>query len=90
MRGEKWARQELECPLRTLTTSVTVIGGTDPLVSVRTDREIPLNSIDAIMVVVHQVKIPAPITIGDVILENPGGTVCRMIATRTVDALVPR
>jgi len=85
-RGGKWARQELACPLRTLTTSIRVVGGTDPLVSVRTDREVPLQQLHMIIQELHQLQVRAPITIGETIVENPAGTTCRIIATRTVDA----
>lgn len=85
-RGEKWARQELACPLRTLTTSIRVIGGRDPLVSVRSDREVPLQQVKIIIREIHQLQVQAPITIGEMLVENPAGTACRIIATRTVDA----
>jgi CxxC motif-containing protein len=87
-RGESWVRQELDCPLRTVTTSIRVIDGREPLVSVRTDREIPLQHIKAIVHELHQLQVHAPVTIGETILENPISTECRIIATRTVEASV--
>lgn len=86
-RGEKWALQEQTCPHRTLTTSIQVMHGREPLVSVRTDREVPLQEIKSILEVLHRFQAHAPVTIGEVVIENPAGTECRVIATRTVDAL---
>ena len=41
-RGELWARQEVENPMRTIASSVPVQRGDFPLASVRASRPIPL------------------------------------------------
>ncbi|PKL13204.1 MAG: hypothetical protein CVV52_06980 [Spirochaetae bacterium HGW-Spirochaetae-8] len=74
--------------MRTVTTSIRVIDGREPLVSVRTDREVPLQHIKAIVHELHQLQVHAPVTIGETIVENPTSTECRIIATRTVEASV--
>lgn len=41
-RGDKFAHQELTCPMRVLTTTVAVSGGDEVLLPVRTAEAIPL------------------------------------------------
>ena len=41
-RGDKFAHQELTCPMRVLTTTVAVSGGDEALLPVRTVEAIPL------------------------------------------------
>ena len=89
-RGEKWARQEVENPLRTIASSVPVAGGDFPMASVRTNRPIPLAKVRAVMDEIRDVRLDAPVKTGDVILHNPAGTDTDVIATRTVRARRPR
>ena len=89
-RGESWARQEVENPLRTIASSILVRGGDFPLASVRTDSPIPLESIGKVMDDIRSITMDAPLEIGDVVLENPAGTDCRIIITRKVKSLKER
>ena len=41
-RGDKFAHQELICPMRVLTTTIAVSGGDEALLPVRTAEAIPL------------------------------------------------
>lgn len=43
-RGDKFAHQELTCPMRMLTTTVAVFGGDEALLPVRTAEAIPLGT----------------------------------------------
>ena len=83
-RGEAWARQEVENPLRTLTSSVLVRGGDFPLASVRTSRPIPLERIGAVMEEIRSVSLDAPVEIGTVVLSRPGGCDTEIVITRRV------
>ncbi len=84
-KGLPWARQELLAPVRTLCTSILVDNGEDPLVSVKSDREIPLEKIPEVMNEIAKTRVSAPVGMGDVILEYPAGTDCRIIATRRTE-----
>jgi CxxC motif-containing protein len=70
--------------MRTIASSIMVEGGDFPLVSVRTDTPIPLGSIPGIMKAIKSAKAIAPVQIGDVMVKNPAGTSCNIIATRIV------
>lgn len=83
-RGETWARQEVENPMRTIASSVLVRGGVFPLASVRTDFPIPLQSIMPVMEEIRQKILDAPVQIGDLVIEGPANTDCRIIVTRSV------
>lgn len=82
--GKEYARQEMKNPLRTLTTAVLVKGGDNSLVSVKTDKPVPLKKVMYVMKVIKGLKVDAPINIGDVLIERPADIDCNIIATREV------
>ena len=86
-RGEAWARQEVENPMRTIASSVPVQGGDFPLASVRTNRPIPLAEIREVMKEIRQVSLEAPVEIGDVVLSRPAGCDTEVIVTRRVQSI---
>jgi CxxC motif-containing protein len=83
-RGEAYAREEITDPKRVLATSVKVLGGDYPLVSVRTDRPIPKRLIPTIMEIVRGLCIKAPVEIGQVLVANLAETGANLIVTRRV------
>ena len=84
-KGPVWAEQELLNPMRTIASSIVVDGGDYPLVSVRTDTAIPLKSISSVMKTIKSVRVEAPVRIGDILIREPAGTSCNIIATRHVN-----
>ena len=85
-RGLEYAKKELTCPERTVTSTVRVSGGRAKVVSVRTATDIPKDAIFAVMEAVNGIVAPAPIAIGDVLCEDVAGTGVRLIATKAVKA----
>ena len=85
-RGEAYARAEITAPVRIVTTSVPVAGGSCPMVSVKTASAIPKDKIFDCISALKNVTATAPIAIGDVILQNVAGTSIDMVATRDVSA----
>lgn len=83
-RGEEYARQEALEPRRVLPTSVKVVGGTAPLVSVRTDRPVPKERLEELMAEIKRLAVEAPVEIGQVIARDLLGTGSHLIATRSV------
>ena len=69
-RGDKFAHQELTCPMRVLTTTVAVSGGDEALLPVRTAEAIPLELHAQAMALIRGLVVNAPIHMGDVILPN--------------------
>ena len=84
-RGETWVRQEIENPMRTFATSLSIRGGDFGSVSLRTSRAIPRKKIFEVMDAIRGLgTLDAPINIGQVVLNNPAGTDTEIIATRVV------
>lgn len=86
-RGDKYARQEVVNPVRTVTSSVKVTGGLKPRASVKTVPEIPKSKIFDVMEVIKTIEVKAPVSIGDVIAEGIAGTDSRLVATSNVASL---
>lgn len=59
-RGDKFAHQELTCPMRVLTTTVAVSGGDEALLPVRTAEAIPLALHAQAMDLIRGVVVEAP------------------------------
>lgn len=83
-RGEDYARKEVLSPTRIVTSSVHVSNGELPMVSVKTKGDIPKGMIFACMEEIRKVTVPAPVAIGDVIIENCAGTHVDIVATKDV------
>lgn len=86
-RGKTWAKQEIENPVRTFSSSIIVEGGDFIEASVRLTKPVPLAKIFDVMAEIRKVKVKAPLSIGDVILKNPAGTETEVIVTRNVEAV---
>lgn len=84
-RGDKFAHQELTCPMRVLTTTVAVSGGDEALLPVRTAEAIPLELHTQAMDLIRGLVIDAPIHMGDVVMENILGTSINLIASMDID-----
>lgn len=84
-RGDKFAHQELTCPMRVLTTTVAVSGGDEALLPVRTAEAIPLALHAQAMDLIRGLVVNAPIRMGDVILSNLLDTGTDLIASMDID-----
>lgn len=84
-RGDKFAHQELTCPMRMLTTTVAVSGGDEALLPVRTVEAIPLELHVQAMNLIRGLVVNAPIRMGDVVLEDLLNTNIDLIASMDID-----
>lgn len=84
-RGDKFAHQELTCPMRVLTTTVAVSGGDEALLPVRTAEAIPLELHAQAMALIRGLVVNAPIHMGDVILPNLLDTNINLVASMDID-----
>ena len=82
--GDKYARKELTDPTRIVTSTVRVTGGTLAMVSVKTQSDIPKGKIFDCVKALQAIDVPAPVTIGQVILEDVAGTGVAVLATKNV------
>ncbi len=83
-RGVDYGKKECTNPTRIVTSSVQVENGSFALVSVKTASDIPKGKIKECMAELKEVKVCAPIFIGDVIIEGVAGTPVNIIATKNV------
>ena len=83
--GDKFAHQELICPMRALTTTVAVSGGDEALLPVRTAEAIPLALHAQAMDLIRGLVIDVPIHMGDVVLEDLLNTGIDLIASMDID-----
>ncbi|MBU4227941.1 DUF1667 domain-containing protein [bacterium] len=83
-KGIEYIKEEYFNPLRILTTTVKVIGGELPLVSVKTEKAIPKRLLLKAMVEIAEIEVNAPVKISQVIKDDLMGTGVSLIATRNV------
>ena len=83
-RGDTFARQELTCPMRVLTTTVAVSGGDEALLPARTAEAIPLALHAQAMDLIRGLVVKAPIRMGDVVLPNLLNTGIDLIASMDI------
>lgn len=83
-RGADYAKKEVLSPTRIVTSSVHVSGGEIEMVSVKTKEDIPKGKIFDCMEEIRKVNIPAPVSIGDVVIADCAGTGIPIIATKNV------
>lgn len=83
-RGKTYVLQEMTDPQRTISTSIRVKGGVQPLCSVRLTKPIPKNLIRDAVSVIHSLQLSAPVIAGTVLISGILGTDSDVIATRDV------
>ena len=84
-RGDKFAHQELTCPMRVLTTTVAITGGDEALLPVRTAEAIPLEVHAQAMDLIRGLIVEAPIRMSDVVRPNLLDTGTDLIASMDID-----
>ena len=87
-RGAAYGQKELTNPTRVITSTVRVEGGTLPVVSCKTRTDIPKGKIFDVARALKTVTVPAPVTIGQVLVDNVADTGVEIIATKNVGVKV--
>lgn len=85
-RGIAFATAEFIAPVRLLTTTVVLSGGSEPLVPVRSDKPIPKEKLFECMAEIRKISVNAPILHGQIIIPNIIGLDCNIIASRAIEA----
>ena len=80
-RGDSYARAEVSAPVRTVTTTVPVEGGSQRRVAVKTAREVPRDAVLDVVRALAGARAVAPVEIGDVISRDVAGTGVDVVAT---------
>lgn len=82
-RGAAYAQQECTRPLRTVTAVLPVIGSSVPL-SVKTSAPIPKEKIGELMAALADIRVSAPVALGDIIIPDVLHTGADLVATRSI------
>lgn len=83
-RGADYARAEVTHPVRTVTSTVRVIDGIIPMVSVKTEQDVPKEKVMDVVESITHITVLAPIHRGDILLANAASTGVPIIATKDV------
>ena len=81
-RGHKYAVEEWTHPMRMVTSSLYVKGGTLPLISVKTKSSIPKDKIFELLALLKNMTLEAPVKVGDVLISNVLDTGVDLVATQ--------
>ena len=84
-RGRDYIEQELINPVRTIASSVLVENGEYPLASVRLSKPVPKNLIFDVMKEIDNIKVEAPLLVGQVVIEKVCGCDSNVIITKKVN-----
>jgi len=83
-KGKDYVKNEITNPLRVFTGSVLIENGNFSLVSVKTPVPIPKKYLKKIGEITHQIKVEAPIGIGQIVASNLLDNNIDLIVTRKV------
>lgn len=86
-RGAEYARNEVTHPMRTVTSTVRIQNGVLPVVSVKTQTDVPKDRIFQVMDEINAVTAVAPVQIGDILKKDLAGTGVALVATKNVAAI---
>lgn len=83
-RGKKYAVSELTNPVRTLTSTVRIEGGSEAFLPVRTSAPIPKGKLFDAMRALRGIHVSAPVRIGDTLAEDFIADGVRLIACKDI------
>lgn len=85
-RGAEYGKAELTNPTRVVTSTVRCVGGTYPRCPVKTSGVIPKGKMFEVMEALDHVELTAPVTVGQVVIENVCGTGVNVVSARNMNA----
>ncbi|MDR3244511.1 MAG: DUF1667 domain-containing protein [Elusimicrobiota bacterium] len=83
-RGEAYGKKELTNPTRVITSTAIVKDGVYLRVPVKTDKDIAKGKIFEAMLLLDNLKMEAPVQIGDIIVKDILNTGVNFVATRNL------
>ncbi|HWQ57426.1 MAG TPA: DUF1667 domain-containing protein [Clostridia bacterium] len=86
-RGLSYGASEYQNPMRMLTTTVAIRGGTQPRLPVISSAEIPREKLGECLAALYRLMLDAPVACGDIIEPNICGTGVDVVASRSMKAV---
>ncbi len=84
-RGAKYGLQEVKNPTRVITSTVRIEGSDLPMCPVKSASPIPKGKLFLAMKEINQIRLVAPVHIGDVVKEDLAGSGINLVATRNME-----
>lgn len=84
-RGEQYAINEMTNPLRTVTTTVSIVSNVYDRLPVITSSPVPKAKIMEVCKALKGVEVIAPIKMGDIVVENILGLNVNIVASKSID-----
>ncbi|CEM61750.1 DUF1667 domain-containing protein [Treponema phagedenis] len=84
-RGLEYGLQEMTDPRRNISSTVRISNSKIPMLPVKTAAPIPKGKIFEVMTEINKTSVSAPVTMGDVIIQNVLGTGIDIVASRSID-----
>ena len=82
-KGEEYAINECLHPVRTVTATVRVANRPNTMASVKTAQPVPKERMMDVMAQLHKITVNAPVSVGQVILEDVFNT--QILITKNID-----
>lgn len=83
-KGKEFVLEELEEPVRILTTTIRINGAKWAMLPVRTDKPIPKRLLFGVMKELANIELQAPVKMSDTIVGDIAGTGANIVATRNM------
>lgn len=87
-RGAVYGAKEVTNPTRIVTTTVRVLGGTGPVVPVKTAADVPKQKVQECVRLLKSLTVQAPVQLHQVILDNVAGTGVNVVAAKKMETKV--
>lgn len=84
-RGEQYAINEMTNPLRTVTTTVSIVSNVYDRLPVITSSPVPKAKIMEVCKALKGAEVKAPIKMGDIVVENILGLNVNIVASKSID-----
>ena len=85
--GRTYVENELKNPMRIVTSSVRVTGGNMPITSVRLTAPVPRNKMMDVIEELRKIRLTAPVSIGQIVIQDILGLGSDVIVTKPVDII---
>lgn len=86
-RGKAHAISELSCPMRMLTTTVSISGASLPRLPVISSAPVPKRDLARCLELTNRLRLAAPVREGEVLLSDLAGTGVDIIAAKSMKAV---
>lgn len=83
-RGAEYGKNELQHPVRVVTSTVRIEGAAGSRLPVKTDRPLPKEKMFQCMELLNTITAQAPVRVGQVLAANILGTDVNIVATKTM------